>query len=202
MKKTLLAALLLTPLFASAATELVINGSFEDKVISNGSWTTASSLTGWTGLPTIELRNNVAGAAFAGSNYVELDTAGNSSMFQNIATQSGARYTLSFAYSARPNTSDTNDIGVYWNDTLVTTKGGSNATGSHQWQVFNFDVVGGANATSQLKFAALGRSDSLGGSLDAVSVTSAVPEPETYAMLLAGFGLMGLFARRRKAAII
>jgi hypothetical protein len=30
-------------------------------------------------------------------------------------------------------------------------------------------------------------------------ITSAVPEPETYAMLLAGFGLMGAVIRRRKA---
>jgi hypothetical protein len=30
--------------------------------------------------------------------------------------------------------------------------------------------------------------------------TSAVPEPETYAMLLAGLGLMGGIARRRKQA--
>jgi hypothetical protein len=31
-------------------------------------------------------------------------------------------------------------------------------------------------------------------------ITSAVPEPETYAMLLAGLGLMGGIARRRKQA--
>jgi hypothetical protein len=30
--------------------------------------------------------------------------------------------------------------------------------------------------------------------------TSAVPEPETYGMLLAGLGLVGFLARRRKAA--
>ncbi len=32
------------------------------------------------------------------------------------------------------------------------------------------------------------------------TVTTAVPEPETYAMLLAGLGLMGFIARRRKTA--
>ncbi|MEG1329583.1 MAG: FxDxF family PEP-CTERM protein, partial [Janthinobacterium sp.] len=38
-----------------------------------------------------------------------------------------------------------------------------------------------------------------GAVIDNVSVMAAVPEPETYAMLLAGLGLMG-FLRRRKAA--
>jgi probable HAF family extracellular repeat protein len=34
----------------------------------------------------------------------------------------------------------------------------------------------------------------------AVVVTGLVPEPETYALLLAGLGLIGVTARRRKAA--
>ena len=31
------------------------------------------------------------------------------------------------------------------------------------------------------------------------TITAAVPEPETYAMLLAGLGLIGVAARRRAA---
>jgi hypothetical protein len=50
-------------------------------------------------------------------------------------------------------------------------------------------------------FAASGKSDSYGGSLDDVSLTrvAPVPEPEFYAMLLAGLGLMAKIARRRKS---
>jgi hypothetical protein len=39
-----------------------------------------------------------------------------------------------------------------------------------------------------------------GAVLDNVTLTAAVPEPETYAMLLGGLGLMGFMERRRKAA--
>jgi hypothetical protein len=39
-----------------------------------------------------------------------------------------------------------------------------------------------------------------GFTVGAIATVPAVPEPETYAMLLAGLGLMGFIARRRKAA--
>lgn len=42
--------------------------------------------------------------------------------------------------------------------------------------------------------------DSYTGLSEVKFFTSAVPEPETYAMLLAGLGLLGAVARRRKAA--
>ncbi len=41
---------------------------------------------------------------------------------------------------------------------------------------------------------------SVGGSYTLSSTVSAVPEPETYAMLLAGLGLVGFSARRRRVA--
>lgn len=198
MRKIAIAALLAAPLLASAA-NLVQNGSFEADAMPNGSWSIYPSLTGWTGTPNIELRDNVAGAAYDGLNFVELDTYSNSGMFQDIATTAGAHYTLSFAYSARPGTGNTNDINVLWNGSLVQALAGSNPTGAHQWSVYNLDVIGGAGATSRLTFNAAGVSDSYGGSLDAVSLTSAVPEPQTYALLLAGLGAVFFLARRRKS---
>ena len=51
-----------------------------------------------------------------------------------------------------------------------------------------------------IRYAAFTFSNDLGYySVDNV-MTAAVPEPETYAMLLAGLGVMGAFARRRKQA--
>jgi len=56
--------------------------------------------------------------------------------------------------------------------------------------VYYFDVAG--TATGGLAAAYNGSVDTVGGT------TPSVPEPETYAMLLAGLGLLGFVARRRR----
>jgi hypothetical protein len=70
-------------------------------------------------------------------------------------------------------------------------------------QLFNYS----ANTTYTLSFDVSrnpnGSDGYSGAVLDNVTLTAAVPEPETCAMLLGGLGLMGLMgfmARRRKAA--
>jgi hypothetical protein len=184
-------------LSAAAAPNLVVNGSFESTVQKNHTWGTYTSLPGWTGLPTIEVRNNVAGRAQDGKNFVELDTNRNSGMSQSIFASGLVE--LSFWYSARPKTGATNDIQVKFGDSFeaVVLHGVSNATSSNIWQKFTQVINLGNSPSSVLSFYARGKSDSYGGSLDNISVT-AVPEPETFAMLLAGLGLMGAVARRRK----
>ncbi|MDP3662391.1 MAG: FxDxF family PEP-CTERM protein [Nitrosomonas sp.] len=199
--KYVFGALLATPMLASAAVDLVTNGSFEADPQSNGSWNIYSSLTGWNGSPNIELRNNVAGTAYDGSNFVELDTHSNSSMSQ-LLTGAAGLYELSFWYSARPGTGTTNDLSFSFdgiaNGTVLT--GIGNAGSNHFWQ--HFSQIVNFDGNGLLTFSAVGISDSYGGSLDMVSFTSAVPEPETYAMLLAGLGLLGFMARRRKVSAV
>ncbi len=187
--------------YGAQAADLVTNGSFESNAQANGTWGVYSNLIGWTGSNGIELRNNIAGAAQNGSNYVELDVHGNSSMYQNILGT--GLVNLSFFYAARPNTGATNGLGFLFgtigNNTLLA--GVANATSTHNWIKYtlnNFQL--NVSGVTRLEFFANGTSDSLGGSLDNVSVTavSPVPEAETYAMLLAGLGVLGVASRRRR----
>jgi hypothetical protein len=70
-----------------------------------------------------------------------------------------------------------------------------------EWVNFNFSgaystLLAGLNS-NQLRVGAHVQGFSNGGS--ASFVVTPVPEPETYAMLLAGLGLMGFVVRRRRA---
>lgn len=204
MRKIALAVLFASPLFAQAQVQnLVVNGGFEATTQANGTWNIYANLPGWTGgVGGIELRNNVAGTAFEGRNFIELDTTGNSSISQSINTTAGGQYVLSFAYSPRPGVSAaSNPIEALWNGNslgVFTAAGGS----ANNWTTYSFNVTGNGGPTS-LVFRAVGTSDSLGGSLDKVSlVTAAVPEPETYAMMLAGLAGLGFMARRKKTVKI
>ena len=59
-----------------------------------------------------------------------------------------------------------------------------------------FDLPVSGTLTLIVSGIATGDSASYAGTID---VTSAVPEPTTYGMLLGGLGVMGFLARRRKA---
>ena len=199
MRRIALAALLAAPLMASA--NLVANGSFEADSQAANSWSIYPGLTGWTsGRAGIELRNNVAGAAYDGVNFVELDTTQNSRMSQTVGTTLGQNYTLSFAYAPREGVAaGSNGIEVFWNGAALGSFTGNGAGSGNAWVLGSLNVTGAAN-TSTLMFRAIGGSDSYGGSLDAVSLTAAVPEPETYALMLAGLATVGFVARRRRPA--
>jgi hypothetical protein len=212
MKRVALSLLLAAaPFVASAAPiNLITNGSFEDvssadgvQSLTPGTWQIFGSIPGWSsGQYGIEVRNNVAGTAYDGNHFIELDTTANSFAAQSIATVAGSIYDLTFFFSPRPGVTaaTTNDIGVYWNGTLLQLLTGT-GTSTHNWQAFSFSVIGTGSDT--LRFAAAGLSDSYGGSLDMVSLTQAVPEPGTLALLMGGLlaalGTRGAKARPKKA---
>jgi MYXO-CTERM domain-containing protein len=202
MRKLITAAVLSLPLLASAApTNLVVNGDFEANVLGNGTWSNFSTITGWTRVAGpgtgFEVRNNVSGAAYSGKNFIELDTNGNTTIEQlfNSLVPSAA-YKLSFAYSPRPGVAAaSNGINVFWNGQQLAPTMTATGGGQHSWTVFSTDVYAAAGPNS-LRFASVGTSDSLGGSLDAVGLT--VPEPG--ALALAAFALAGVWSVRRRQA--
>lgn len=199
MKNIILAAVLAASF--GGANAALVNGSFDDQVQNAGSWGVYQSLPGWTTASGsgIEVRNSVVGSAYDGGNFVELDSYNNSSMSQSVATTAGALYTLSFAYSAREGVSAaSNPIQALWNGSSVATVSAEgNGQSGNVWNVYSYKVIGTGHDT--LTFAALGTNDALGGSLDAVSLTAAVPEPSTWALMLGGIGLIGFSLRRRTA---
>ena len=72
---------------------------------------------------------------------------------------------------------------------------------------YTFTVAGSDNSyvlsytgTGTSSFSWLTTPSTGGGGLTVGPTVSAVPEPETYAMLLAGMGVVGAMARRRKSA--
>lgn len=206
LKLSTLAALLVLP-FAAQANNLIVNGSFESQLINKGHWSVLSTLSGWQVDQTsgVELRNNIAGRAQDGVNFAELDThhvkpfdkSTNSAIWQTVTTQANALYTLSWWYSPRIGTAaNTNDISVYWNDTLLMTNSGAGGS-AHDWQSFSVQALG--TGLDVVKFVAGGKQDTYGGSLDNVSLVAApVPEAGTLSMVLAGLVAIGLMMSRQR----
>jgi len=184
---------------SAAPINLIENGSFESVSQSNGTWSIYSSLAGWqVGKNGVEVRNNNAGNAFDGVNFIELDTTANSWIAQTFETTVGQTYKVSFYYAPREGVAaDSNDIVVMLNSANLRTAGGNGLSRSgNNWQEYDFNFVA-MGELSTLGFRASGLSNGYGGSLDNVSV-SAVPEPSSWATLLAGLLGLGLMSRRRK----
>ena len=211
VKKTAIAAAISLASLSAFAGNLVVDGSFEDQTQDPGTWAIYSAIPGWTAVSPgqIEVRNDVAGTAKLGSNFVELDANFNSAMQQVVTTTAGAEYRLSFWYSSRPvsayNSAFPGDVVPAGSNGLTFNIGGGdvsvynateNDTPDNDWQLYTTTFFATGPSTT-LTFTAAGTSDSYGTSLDGV-VLAAVPEPGELSLLAAGLLLVGGLARRRQ----
>jgi hypothetical protein len=196
MHKTLTsiaAALLLTLGTGVHAQNLITNGDFETPAVATDSFNTYTNLGGYAG--------TTWGSDTTSGTHKIIDVADNQFMqfgagdtaYAGFGVSTSGDYTLSFDYAG------SGFWALFNQDTTSFISNGPmvqfNGTGTES-TILTLD--GGSNY--KLYFGAAGAG--LPGmassmSLDNVSV-SAVPEPETYAMLMAGLGMLGFMSRRRQ----
>ena len=151
------------------ADNLINNGSFEQDIVSNN-WTLFDTLSGWQREGArFEIQTSRLGVINAqdGNQYIELDSTANYSVFQNVPTNAGSTYEISFFYSSRVNgRGQTNKVDVKWNGETVLNLNAS----QRGWQSFSISQEA-TSSSSELRFTGAGSSDSYGGLIDNVSVT-------------------------------
>lgn len=196
---------------AARGTDLIVNGSFESPANPIGSDNFYTSIPGWTLSfgDAIEVQNNVAGTAFAGNQFIELDSDQNSGIQQVIPTVPGVLYDFNFAYSPRPGIpASSNVVEVRVNGSLIDTitQDGSGLPDT-SWSRHQYNVLATSGSTT-VDLRAAGTSDSLGGYVDDVhfiAPVSASPVPTLSGWSLIGLsgllalGLLAVSAMRRKA---
>jgi PEP-CTERM motif/Protein of unknown function (DUF642) len=207
LRKLALTALLSAPLLASAA-NLVTNGDFE-----NSTPGTAWSNSATSGFAPISAYGPCCApyGTYTGGNNASFFGWGDlpgGSIWQDLATVNGQNYTVSFEYGAiSAPTLQTMQVSALSGPTFATMLGATNlkAIGTSDLGTllssYSFTFTADS-ALTRLQFTDNSANTfSVDGVVDNVAVmTTPVPEPETYALMLAGLGVMTFVARRRKAA--
>jgi len=145
-----------------------------------------------------------------GGNFLAIDGDTNyaQSIFQTLSGLTiGKSYTLTFYQAAAQqrglNGATTNRWEVsFGGETQLSTLMPNPSRGIQPWALETMTFTPTA-ASQILKFVAAGTPNGLPpvSLIDGVSLTEAVPEPASWAMLIIGFGLVGAAARRRRNAV-
>ncbi len=207
MKKIIALAALAALSAGASAANLLSDGSFESVSEGDQSWSIVSTLPGWfygnsssdASIAGIEVRNNVAGTAQDGHNFVELDGNENDFISQTFNTVIGKTYVVSFWYSDRTGVAASSqgfEANIESGATSVTVDRGAVGDNGAAWHEETFSFLAKGKHTT-FTISAEGTSDSVGTSFDNFNV-SAIPEPATLGLFAAGLAMLGMSARRRK----
>lgn len=160
---------------AAAATELVVNGSFEAPPVTPSTFSIFASIPGWETVfgCGIEVQNQRAGTPFDGQQLVELGSSCASAMVQYVPTVPGATYQVSFYVSPRPGVAATDNVlRATWDGVDLQTISAGSISGDTSWTQYSYTVVA-SGSTTPLAFTDVGTNNSLGAYIDLVSVTQA-----------------------------
>lgn len=191
----ILAAGAMVTLSGSARANLVANGNFDLDTPPGGtapmdwSFTPASSGSDFFvgPMPTF--------GAFSGPNSANFGAVGDLDdvLWQNIATTAGQTYTISFELAHNSSNAE-NDFSVQFGGVTVFSIANQSQFG------YTLETVTGTATSSSTLLSFSGREVPQWYGLDNVSVSSGVPEPSTWAMLILGFAGLGFAGHRRTKA--
>ena len=207
--RVLASAFLLAAAAPTHAANLIVNGSFEEGAFVGGTTTSwngipdgGTAVTGWVaGTNGFDWHQAVEfGPAKDGYRMVDLTLgSANGAISQTFATVAGHAYELRFAVTAPGPFFGPAALEVSVGDAAASYSVSRSPTFPLSWETKTLGFRATSSATT-LVFAGPASGAYWGPVIDDVSVTAAVPEPETYAMMLAGLGVFGFVARRRKQA--
>jgi|SRR6185437_11651862 len=194
-----------------AKAALLVDGGFDALTVSNSFYDNYGPVAGdphyvnnvfdgaWTiTTGNIDLVSQSTWPAQTSPNFIDLTGNTNGAIQQTFATTAGDLYNLTFYVSNNPGGSPHPAVASVSVGDLSTTVNHDGATADNlNWTLVSETFMALAS-TSTLTFAEQDDCCNGGVLLDTVSVTAAVPEPSTWAMMIVGFCGIGFLAYRRK----
>ena len=204
IKLAILAAAVASVFSVSAQAAPVFSDNFDSYAANQLNWI-PPVLSGWTITNgSVDIIGSGGSYDFLPGNgsYVDLDggSAHSGKLSHTLSLLAGHTYTLSFDLAGSQR-GTTEIVDVKFGTTMEHSTLLSNDGFSHHTMNFTPLISGSYSFDYQNNefgaFIGNGDGNFIGALLDNVAVTS-VPEPESYAMFMAGLGVMGFIARRRK----
>ena len=183
---------------ALAAVPTIDNGSFETNTVGSGYWYgQAASDWSFTGGAGVSANNTAWDGVTQSGNYFAF-LQNTASIAQTFTSSVAANYTFDFDMALRQGYNAGQAVTVSLDGVLL-----GQYSASLGWSSLSATATDIGAGLHTLTFAGINplNMGDTSAFVDNVSMSvSAVPEADTYAMLLAGLGLVGFVARRRKAA--